>query len=207
MIGDEVTELRVVGGCGRVTALLDRRLRARQRMDRRAEEGGAEEVVRVVVRDVEAADRLVQRLGVVDNLLSERQTVLGVDRDQLRRQLDQVGVHRGAQIRRRVRVDRDVVTEGGGDGALHDQLLAKRLKSLAEAGVIERRRYSEHPPRFEYHATQAGEELRPVLMLLNSWGARWRPDSPQTEEVFLHDCGAPLDAQVVCASCELPVTA
>ncbi|HEU4400441.1 MAG TPA: helix-turn-helix domain-containing protein, partial [Actinomycetota bacterium] len=44
-----------------------------------------------------------------------------------------------------------------GTGAPRDVLTA-RLRKLEEAGVIERRRYSEHPPRYEYLLTEAGRE-------------------------------------------------
>lgn len=57
-------------------------------------------------------------------------------------------------------------------GASRD-ILADRLRKLEAAGVIERRRYSEHPPRYEYHLTPAGEELRPVLRTLTEWGEKW----------------------------------
>lgn len=52
------------------------------------------------------------------------------------------------------------------------ETLALRLRKLEEAGVIERRRYSDRPPRDEYVLTAAGEELLPVLGLLREWGAR-----------------------------------
>jgi HxlR-like helix-turn-helix len=35
-------------------------------------------------------------------------------------------------------------------------VLTARLRKLEQAGVIERRRYSKHPPRYEYLLTQAG---------------------------------------------------
>ena len=44
-------------------------------------------------------------------------------------------------------------------GAPRDRLAA-RLRTLEAAGVVERRQYSEHPPRYEYELTQAGQELR-----------------------------------------------
>ena len=47
-------------------------------------------------------------------------------------------------------------------GAPRDRLAA-RLRTLEAAGVVERRLYSEHPPRYEYELTQAGLELRAVL--------------------------------------------
>ncbi len=49
-------------------------------------------------------------------------------------------------------------------------LLAKRLRKLEEAGVIERRRSAEG---WEYHVTAAGEELRPIILGIGHWGARW----------------------------------
>ena len=45
-------------------------------------------------------------------------------------------------------------------------MLARRLKSLVEAGPPDRRRYSERPPRDEYVLTQAGRDFRPVLWAL-----------------------------------------
>jgi DNA-binding HxlR family transcriptional regulator len=40
--------------------------------------------------------------------------------------------------------------------------LTARLRALEEAGLVERRRYSEHPPRDEYLLTQAGRDLGPA---------------------------------------------
>jgi DNA-binding HxlR family transcriptional regulator len=52
------------------------------------------------------------------------------------------------------------------------ETLALRLRKLEEVGVIERRRYSEHPPRDEYFLTAAGQELSPILVALRQWGQR-----------------------------------
>jgi DNA-binding HxlR family transcriptional regulator len=49
-------------------------------------------------------------------------------------------------------------------------ILARRLKSLVEAGLLERRRYSERPPRYEYVLTRAGRDFRPVLWAFVAWG-------------------------------------
>lgn len=50
------------------------------------------------------------------------------------------------------------------------ETLALRLRKLEDAGVIERRRYSERPPRDEYLLTDAGRALLPVLRALREWG-------------------------------------
>ena len=49
-------------------------------------------------------------------------------------------------------------------------LLTKRLRKLEELGIIERRRVESG---WEYHVTAAGEELRPIVVGLGHWGARW----------------------------------
>jgi DNA-binding HxlR family transcriptional regulator len=49
-------------------------------------------------------------------------------------------------------------------------LLAQRLRKLEQLGVIERRRGA---AGWEYHPTTAGEELRPIVVGLGHWGARW----------------------------------
>jgi DNA-binding HxlR family transcriptional regulator len=51
-------------------------------------------------------------------------------------------------------------------------LLAKRLRDLELAGVIERRPSGDGRAS-EYHLTEAGEELRPIIMGLGAWGQRW----------------------------------
>jgi DNA-binding HxlR family transcriptional regulator len=52
------------------------------------------------------------------------------------------------------------------------ETLALRLRKLEDAGVIERRRYSDRPPRDEYLLTDAGRALLPVLRALREWGER-----------------------------------
>jgi DNA-binding HxlR family transcriptional regulator len=54
-------------------------------------------------------------------------------------------------------------------GAPRDSL-ATRLRELEDSGLITRRRYSDHPPRDEYHLTAAGRALAPVLRALRKWG-------------------------------------
>lgn len=61
-------------------------------------------------------------------------------------------------------------------------LLAKRLRELERAGVVERR--LEGPkasPR--YYATQAGEELLPIVIQIAQWGLRWAVDDLGAEDL------------------------
>src|ERR1700761_7522756 len=84
-------------------------------------------------------------------------------------------------------------------GAPRDRLAA-RLRALEAGGVVARRQYSEHPPRYEYELTEAGRELRAVLTALRSWGDKWAIDAP-APNAFDPPCGRELDAAVVCRHC------
>ena len=100
------------------------------------------------------------------------------------------GVHRFARI-------------AGYTGASRD-MLADRLRKLEAAGVVERRLYSEHPPRHEYHLTEAGRELFPVMLALSQWGDRWAVDNPVL--VRRHSCGRRVQVDLVCHHCGEPIT-
>ncbi|HEX4384816.1 MAG TPA: helix-turn-helix domain-containing protein [Myxococcales bacterium] len=49
-------------------------------------------------------------------------------------------------------------------------MLTRRLNALVESGLLERRQYSEHPPRDEYILTERGRDFRPVLLAMMAWG-------------------------------------
>lgn len=52
-------------------------------------------------------------------------------------------------------------------------LLSKRLKELEEAGVLTCARAGGRGGAVEYRLTQAGEDLRGVVMSIGMWGQRW----------------------------------
>ena len=49
-------------------------------------------------------------------------------------------------------------------------ILTRRLADLVDNGMLERRQYSERPPRYEYVLTDLGRSFRPVLVALIAWG-------------------------------------
>lgn len=49
-------------------------------------------------------------------------------------------------------------------------MLTRRLASLVDSGLLERRLYSERPPRHEYVLTERGRDFQPVLWALLAWG-------------------------------------
>ena len=91
-------------------------------------------------------------------------------------------------------------------GAPRDTLAA-RLRTLVSAGILERRQYSEHPARFEYHLTDAGRDLYPVIVTLMHWGDQYLAGEDGPPLVLQHHCGHELVAQVVCQACGEPLRA
>ena len=99
-------------------------------------------------------------------------------------------VHRFDAIAQNTRAPRDILTS--------------RLRRLEAAGVIEKCLYQERPARYEYHLTQAGEELRPVLLSLMQWGDRWA--NPEPTLGFVHTCGEEVELVHTCRACGEEVT-
>jgi DNA-binding HxlR family transcriptional regulator len=85
-------------------------------------------------------------------------------------------------------------------GAPRDTL-ANRLRTLVEAGILEKRRYSERPPRDEYVLTDAGRDLYPVILSLMQWGDKHLPLESGPPMRLKHDCGKPLHTHLACDAC------
>ena len=81
-------------------------------------------------------------------------------------------------------------------------VLAARLKSLVAHGVLEKRAYSVHPPRFEYWLTPKGEDLFDVLVTMAAWGDRHVYGHQGCATHFVHaSCGQRFTPGMVCAAC------
>lgn len=84
-------------------------------------------------------------------------------------------------------------------------ILTRRLKALVSAGLLERRRYCERPPRDEYVLTERGRDFRPVMLSLMNWGNRhFAPEGPVVELVHA-DTGQAADPVLVDRRTGLPV--
>jgi DNA-binding HxlR family transcriptional regulator len=62
--------------------------------------------------------------------------------------------------------------------------LSARLKALEDRGLIERRQYEAHPPRFEYVLTDKGRGASPVLKALRAWGTQLQALQPPEAETL-----------------------
>jgi hypothetical protein len=70
---------------------------------------------------------------------------------------------------------------------------------------VERQEYSERPVRYEYRLTEAGKDLRPVVMALKQWGDDYLMDEP-LPLVWEHTCGKEFHPRTHCAACGEPIT-
>jgi DNA-binding HxlR family transcriptional regulator len=87
-------------------------------------------------------------------------------------------------------------------------VLTARLAKLTDHGVLERRVYSEHPPRYEYHLTEKGRALFPVITTLINWGDQWAAAPAGPPVVLVHDtCGTITTPELTCPHCHGQVTA
>lgn len=88
------------------------------------------------------------------------------------------------------------------DLGLSRKVLAVRLSRLVEEDALVRRRYQEHPPRDEYHVTEKGRDLYPVLLALMSWGDRWYAGTAGPPVRIHHQsCGQDTAMVPACACC------
>ncbi|MFS8113335.1 helix-turn-helix domain-containing protein [Rhizobium jaguaris] len=87
------------------------------------------------------------------------------------------------------------------------QMIATRLKSLEAEEIVERRKYSERPPRYEYHLTEKGNAFYPVILALRAWGETWikAPDEGRAINYTHLTCGKPAGLGPVCESCGEPL--
>jgi DNA-binding HxlR family transcriptional regulator len=57
-----------------------------------------------------------------------------------------------------------------GLGRISPSVLSQRLKTLCGAGLLEKKKAE---GAWEYHPTQCGQELLPIVELAGTWGQRW----------------------------------
>ena len=88
------------------------------------------------------------------------------------------------------------------DLGISRNLLARRLKALIKAGIVERRVYQQNPRRWEYRLSAKGRDLVPVLLALTEWGDRWAGPKEGRPILFTHTaCGHQFHPTVACSVC------
>ena len=88
------------------------------------------------------------------------------------------------------------------DLGLSRKVLSERLKHLVEEGMLERRAYSERPPRHEYVLTRKGLEFIDVLIAMAAWGDRWTAGEAGPPVLRRHrTCGQVTQVELRCGAC------
>ena len=80
-------------------------------------------------------------------------------------------------------------------------VLTQRLATLVDEGIIEKRRYSEHPERFEYTLTDKGRDLQPILLAFLRWGDRYTAASGPPLETIHTECDHAFHMVPICSHC------
>jgi len=83
--------------------------------------------------------------------------------------------------------------------------LSRRLGALVEAGLLERRRYNDRPPRDEYVLTEAGHAFRPVLIALYAWGNQYFPPEAPNVRLVDGESGRDVDPMLIDRSTGKPL--
>jgi DNA-binding HxlR family transcriptional regulator len=86
-----------------------------------------------------------------------------------------------------------------------DNILSARLKRLVADGVFERRRYQQHPDRYEYLLTEKGRALGLVVGALKAWGKEWTTGRDTSPRVVHAACGHHASVRRYCDECGRPL--
>jgi DNA-binding HxlR family transcriptional regulator len=80
--------------------------------------------------------------------------------------------------------------------------LSSRLRSLVDAGLLERVQYARNPDRHEYRLTDAGRDLFPAIVALMRWGDTHLAGPEGPPIVLRHQaCGEIADPALTCQHC------
>lgn len=80
-------------------------------------------------------------------------------------------------------------------------ILTTRLRSLEAEGFVTRVQYEERPPRYEYHLTELGLSLGPIVATMREFGDRHLAGESGPPMRFEHSCGEEYHAVVACRAC------
>lgn len=92
------------------------------------------------------------------------------------------------------------------DLGIASNILAARLKTLRDAGVVDRTPDPDDARRWSYALTDKGRELYPVLLALMAWGDKWLAAPGRQPVLVVHAaCGQVTAAVPCCSVCAQPL--
>ena len=93
----------------------------------------------------------------------------------LARSLELIGERWTLMVIREVFLGRRRFSEMQENLGIARNVLTNRLQRLVDAGVLEKRPYSERPEREQYYLTEMGLDLWPTIVTLTYWGDTYVP--------------------------------
>jgi DNA-binding HxlR family transcriptional regulator len=85
---------------------------------------------------------------------------------------------------------------------ISNSVLARRLQTLTDEGVLLRQEYQSNPPRSSYVVTERGRSLWPMLVSIWEWEGRWVPEHAEVLPTMHHiECGAGFAPVMTCRAC------
>jgi DNA-binding HxlR family transcriptional regulator len=105
-----------------------------------------------------------------------------------------LGIRRFEDFERRLGISRSIIAE--------------RLKTLTDEGVLRREAYQDRPVRHEYRLTDKGLALQPVMMAIVHWGDVHYAGDEGPPLIHRHKaCGCDFTPVQTCSACGGAVTA
>ncbi|WP_083541865.1 winged helix-turn-helix transcriptional regulator [Kribbia dieselivorans] len=98
-----------------------------------------------------------------------------------------LGSHRFEEIVRFTGGPRDILTD--------------RLRKLEDHGLVARVQYEQRPPRFEYHLTDLGRALTPIVATMREFGDRHLVGEGGPPLRLDHSCGSEFHPILACKAC------
>lgn len=81
-------------------------------------------------------------------------------------------------------------------------IVADRLRTFCELGVLTPKAVTERPDRNSYQLSEKGLAFFPVVMVAVAWGQRWFPDEEGPAMEFTHlTCNSPFLPRLSCRAC------
>jgi len=85
------------------------------------------------------------------------------------------------------------------------KVLSDRLKTLLAAEIIQQKSTKQSGGWLEYHLTEKGEALGPVLLALMAWGDHWVFNDKVPIQIIHKNCNHPTKPGENCSHCGEPI--
>ena len=86
------------------------------------------------------------------------------------------------------------------------KVLTERLNDMIDDQLLERVRYQDHPPRYDYVLTERGRDVVPIVLAAMAWGDRWLAGTEGVPAIPIH-ADHVCTIEIVCSTCQQSIDA